>query len=147
MAEALSLGVPVICTDVDAFKEIGVKDGENAFVCDFDLHDLDVNKIYNTKLKFEYEAPKDGYGKIFAKGKSQYMEDFKKKVLVEAIINPFFFDIELKENKELGEQYVVNRNRAEDLIEKGLVKFVRDIEEEKKVKRSASRRVSKNNSN
>lgn len=141
IAEALTLGVPVICTDVDAFKEIGVKDGENAFVCDFDLHDLNVRKIYKTKLEFEYKAPKDGYDKIFAKGKSQYMEGFEKKVEVEAIINPYFYDIELKENKEYGERYVVSRNRAEDLIEKGLVQYVRDVEE-KKVKKRASRRVS-----
>ena len=145
MAEALTLGVPVICTNVDAFKEIGVKDGENAFVCDFDLHDLDVKKIYESNLRFEYKAPKDGYDKIFAKGKSQYMEDFNRKVEVRAVINPFFFDIELKENKELGEQYIVSRNRAEDLIEKGLVEYVRDVEEEKKVKKRASRKLSKNN--
>lgn len=145
MAEALTLGVPVICTNVDAFKEIGVKDGENAFVCDFDLHNLDVKKVYESNLKFEYKAPEDSYNKIFVKGESQYMEDFNRKVEVRAIINPFFFDIELKENKKLGEQYIVSRNRAEDLINKGLVEFVRDIDEVKKVKKSASRRISKNN--
>lgn len=72
------------------------------------------------------------------------MEGFEKKVEVEGVINPYFYDIELKENKEYGERYIVNRNRAEDLIEKGLVQYVRDVEE-KKVKKRASRRVSKNN--
>lgn len=64
------------------------------------------------------------------------MKDFEKKVEVEAIINPFFYDIELKENKPLGAKYIVNKNRADDLVEKGLVKISKEIEEEKPTKKN-----------
>ena len=35
VAESLTLGTPVIVTPVEAFLEIGVKDGENGFVLDW----------------------------------------------------------------------------------------------------------------
>lgn len=134
VAEALSVNVPVIVTDVTAFKEIGVKDGENGFVCDFDMENVDVNKIYEYRnnFDFDYKPPKDKYDELFAKGKSQYQEGFKKKAMVEAIINPYFYDVELKENKQIGEKYIVTKNRADDLVDKKLVKFIKDVENKKK---------------
>ena len=116
---------------MDAFKEIGVKDGENAFIVDFDLKKFNPKKIYENRnnFNFEYKPPKDRYDKLLVKGKNKYLEGFKKKTLVEAIIMPFFYDVELKENQHIGKRYVVNRNRAEDLAEKGLVKIIRDEDE------------------
>ena len=119
----------MIVTDVTAFKEIGVKDGENGFILDFDMKKVNVKRIYESKLKFDYEPPKDNYGKIFAKGKNIYLEGFKKKALVEAKISPFYYDVELKENVRQGTRFVVNKNRAEDLVDKGLVNFIKDIDE------------------
>lgn len=144
VCEALCLGVPVLVTKCDAFLEIGVKNGKNGYVFDFDMSNVDAKKIYEKRPTFKYEPPKDNWGEVLADGESTYLKAFDEKVEVEAIIDPKFFDIELKEWKKLGEKYIVNRNRADDLIEKGLVKFVRDVEE-KKVKKRASRRVSKNN--
>lgn len=134
--EALCLGTPVIVTDVTAFKEMGIKNGENGYIVDFDLENINCKEIYEKRPKFDYKPLEDNYKNILAKGESSYMKDFEKKVEVEAIINPFFYDIELKENKPLGAKYIVNKNRADDLVEKGLVKIVREIEEEKLKKRT-----------
>ena len=72
VVEALSLGTPVIVTDCPVFKEIGVKDGINGWICDFDMSNIDVKKIYNTPLKFSYEPPKDTWGEELVKGKPTY---------------------------------------------------------------------------
>lgn len=123
--------------------EIGVKDGENAIVLDFDLSNVNAEKIYDMRnsFDFDYNPPKDRYDRLFAKGKSQYQEGFKRQAMVEAKTNPYFYDVELKENKKIGERYIVSQNRAEDLVDKGLVKYVKDIEE-KKVKKNALRKLS-----
>lgn len=64
------------------------------------------------------------------------MKNFEKKVEVEAIIKPYFFDIVLKENKYLGDKWIVDKNRADDLVGKGLVKISKEIEEEKPAKKT-----------
>lgn len=144
VCESLCLGVPVLVTKCDAFLEIGVENGKNGYVFDFDMSNVDAKEIYEKRPKFTYEPPKDRWGEVLAEGESTYLKGFDEKVQVKAIIDPQFFDIELKEWKKLDEEYIVSRNRAEDLVEKGLVQFVRDVEE-KKVNKRASRRVSKNN--
>lgn len=58
IVESLSCGVPVICTDLPVLPELGVKDGENAYVLPMDMDVLyDLDKIYKNRLKdtFKYE--------------------------------------------------------------------------------------------
>lgn len=53
--EALTLNVPLICTGVPSFYEIGVRDGVNAHVVPFDM-DFDVNVLLDIpKFKFSYD--------------------------------------------------------------------------------------------
>lgn len=53
--ESLASGVPVIATPFEQAKKV-IKDGENGYVVDFDLHDLDVEKIFAKIPKnFVYE--------------------------------------------------------------------------------------------
>lgn len=72
VVEALSVGTPVIVTDCPVFKELGIKDGVNGWICDFDMSNVDVEKIYNTKLDFKYTPPKDTWGDELVKGKKEY---------------------------------------------------------------------------
>ena len=46
--EALSVGTPVISTRVPEVAKI-IKNGENGYLVDFDLHDLDIEKIFEKK--------------------------------------------------------------------------------------------------
>lgn len=50
--EALQRQVPVIVSDIPEFNKI-VQDGKNGFILKDDFSNLDVNKIFNSKLKFK----------------------------------------------------------------------------------------------
>ena len=69
---------PVIVTDCPVFKELGVVDGKNGWICDFDMSNVDVQKIYEKGIKyskqcgFNYNVPKDTWGKELVKGKKEY---------------------------------------------------------------------------
>lgn len=121
-AEALMLGVPVITTPCPAFLEIGIKDRENGFVLDYDMKEIPVEEIYKGLPKFKYEPPKDRYGELLAKGKSDYQELLNTIVEVECIKK--YTDIQLNELKMPGNKYKVNIVRAEELADKGLVKII-----------------------
>ena len=77
VVEALSVGTPVIVTDCPVFKELGIKNGVNGWVCDFDMSNVDVKKVYETELKFKYEPPKDTWGEELVKGKKEYKHSKK----------------------------------------------------------------------
>lgn len=85
VVEALMLGTEVIVTDCPVFKEIGIKDGVNAYVCNFDMSNVDVEKIYNNILKFKYEPPKDIWGETLLKGKKTYVPQNTDLNVVEAL--------------------------------------------------------------
>lgn len=84
IVEALMLGTEVITTDLPVLKELGVKDGVNGWICDFDMSNVDVEKIYNTPLNFKYEPPKDTWGEMLVKGKKEYKAENEDMNVVEA---------------------------------------------------------------
>ena len=63
VAEALTLGTPVIVTDLPAFKEIGCKHGKNAIICDLDMKNVDIDMIKNGLPPFKYKPPKSNWDK------------------------------------------------------------------------------------
>lgn len=85
VAESLLVGTPVIVTDVKAYREIGVVDGENGFILDLNLEKVNYMEIYKKCLKFKYKPKEDHYNDIFAPGKSNYKYDENKKYTMEAI--------------------------------------------------------------
>lgn len=122
VVESLCVGTPVIVTDCPVFKEIGVKDGENGFIVDFDLSNVNIKDIYKKALKFEYEPKKDIYSKYLAKGESTYQKDLKTKVKIKCIKK--YFDLELNTVKNPDDIYEVSKVRAEELIEKELAEYI-----------------------
>ena len=71
VAESLILGTPVIITDLEAFKEIGCKHGENAIICDLDMKNVDIEMIKKGLSSFEYTPPKSNWNK-YLNNKSNY---------------------------------------------------------------------------
>lgn len=71
VCESLILGTPVIVTDLEAFKEIGCKRGENAIICNIDMSNIDINMIKKGLPKFTYTPPKSNWDK-YLKGDSDY---------------------------------------------------------------------------
>jgi len=80
VVESLKLGTPVIVTDMPVIHEVGVIDGKNGFIVDFEMKNVDIDKIYNSRLTFEYEPKNDSWDKELAKGKSTY--EFKETELL-----------------------------------------------------------------
>jgi len=114
--ESLVLGTPVIVTDIPCFKEMGVKNGENAYVLDFDLSNVPINEIYKVIPKFEYRAKENKWDKYLASGESTYQKELKTMVEVQCISK--YNDLEL--NRLITPEdkpYKVNKIRAEELEE------------------------------
>lgn len=109
VVESLMLGVPVIVTDMPIVKEIGVKDGENGFILDFDLSNLDIDKIYNSCLKFDYKPPESDFSNILAKGKSEEMKNYKVRAKID------FEDLEEKKQRVASDEFYVTKERYEYL--------------------------------
>lgn len=129
VVEALSVGTPVIVTDVPVFREIGVND-KNGFILDFDLSNVPVEKIYKGLLKFEYIPKKDNWVDILEKGTSTYKEELKMKVKVQCIKN--YVDMQLKRDVTINDApFIVNSVRAEELVAAGVCKIVERLEEPK----------------
>jgi glycosyltransferase involved in cell wall biosynthesis len=65
--EALQRNVPVILTDFPEARNL-VDDGENGFIVDMDLSNLDVDRIFNNKPKATYYIDRcnhDMWEKVF----------------------------------------------------------------------------------
>jgi len=60
IVESLMLDTPVIVMDIPVLKELGIKDGKHGYVVNFDMSNLDVNKIYNKiPVIKNYKPPMD----------------------------------------------------------------------------------------
>lgn len=122
VAEALSLGTPVIVTPVEAFLEIGVTN-ENGFIVDWYLNNVDVKEIYKKRLKFKYEPPVTKWKDIIAKGKSKY----KGNDLIPIYIIKGYDDMELGKHIEpttISDDWLyVKKERAEYLVKNGVARY------------------------
>lgn len=140
--ESLYRNIPVIVTPLPYLKEIGVKDGKNAWILNFDLSNMDyvVNNI-TKKLDFNFKRLDDIYDELLSHTPSHFMEDKIMKVKVEALDtykNNNRLDKELNRIPEPGEQFEVTKERLNILMgnnKDGLV-FVKIIEPTNKVQRA-----------
>ena len=135
VAEALSVGTPVIVTDVPVFKEIGVNKN-NGFILDFDMSDIPIEDIYRGLPKFEYIPKKDTWENILKEGKSTYKEEKEMKVLVKCIKR--YIDTQQKDKDgnyititTENEPFVVDAIRAEELVAAKVCEVIEKIEEPK----------------
>lgn len=77
--EAWLLGTMTITTPVPSFYEQGLVDGENGYIIDFEMPNVDnfVDKIYKRVHKAKYEPKQDGYEDLIIKEPSTYsLDDF-----------------------------------------------------------------------
>lgn len=131
--EALVMGTPVIVTPLPYLEEIGVKDGVNSYILNFDLSNLSevVDRIHDVP-KFKFELPKDDYDKyVYRKHKSRYEEVLKMKVKVECIKEYTSMCGEGNDRNQVkkGDVFEVTRERANELLlEPALVKILDDEE-------------------
>jgi len=139
--EILYRNKPIITTPLPYLKEIGVEDGKNGYIIDFDCSNVDevANKVEKIP-KFIFKQLEDDYRNIFVKSKSKYKEELDMKYRVQAILN--FYDMEDKEDKykELPEKnkdgspvresqhiWIVDKERADYLLEHNAIKILEEI--------------------
>jgi glycosyltransferase involved in cell wall biosynthesis len=142
--ECEAFGVPVLVTQCPSFKTQGIEDGINGYYLDFDMKNIDINKIYNNIPEYEGYINQDKWNEILINKKSNYKEEIKMKYLVEATnkyVEKNVFDGELtkingkKYIPKKGEQWIVTYERKEVLVNNGFAKEVKEISEiEKAVK-------------
>lgn len=123
VVEALSVGTPVIVTDIPVMKEIGVNKS-NGFILDFDLEKVPVKDIYEKNLTFKYTPKKDTWDKILAKGKTTY-KPYKVRA-TNAYKQRNVCDTELEFRPDEGYEFIVDEERFKVLSgeNKFKIKFV-----------------------
>ena len=128
IVESLNLHVPVICTPIEPLDEIGVKDGVNAYVLPFDMENIDVQKIYENKLVFDYEYNNINIKKQWmdilgeAKPFKKYIYRGDEKMKIE--VTKKFKDLENgNQLRNVGEIYDCKKERADLIVSKGYAKY------------------------
>lgn len=121
IVEALSVGTPVIVTDIPVAAEQGVVNGKTGFILPFDMSDIPVAAIYKGLRKFTNTPRESHYETVLAKGKAEYTDDHKAMVTVQARVR--YNDLVLGRVMSVNEVFDVKPERAEVLIGKGLVEI------------------------
>lgn len=121
IVEALSVGTPVIVTDIPVATEQGVVNGKTGFILPFDMSEIPVDAIYKGLRKFTYMPRESHYETVLVKGKAKYAEQRKETVTVQARVR--YNDLELGRVVDKGDAIDVTPERADVLISKGLVEI------------------------
>jgi len=132
--EALYRNIPVIVTPLPYLEEIGVKDGVNSYIMNFDCSNIDdiVENIQN-KPSFQFKKLEDSYKDILAKSKSYYKEEKDMKAKVRALKKfEKIKDAERNVYPKEGEEWVTSFERAELLASHNVVEIVEKVKKETK---------------
>ncbi len=126
--ECESLGIPLLVTPVESFKEQGLVDGLNCYYLPFDMKNIDIDKIVNNIPEYKPFGYIDQWDKELINVKSKYKE-VNMKVKVKCIRQ--YYDVELKRDVVLNEELTVSRQRADQLLANpnNIVELVEYIEE------------------
>lgn len=126
--ESLYLHVPVIVTPIPCFDEMGVENGKNGYILDFDMKNIPIEDIYNKKPKFDYQPFKNEWLDKIEKAKGNYKEELKMKFKVRALIN--FTDMEDNKKRIINEEWICSMDRAEYLKDNKAIEIVEEIKKE-----------------
>lgn len=140
--ESLYRNIPVIVTPLPYLEEIGVKDGINAWILDFECSNMQhiIDNIMN-KPKFVFKHLEDKYDELLSHTPSHFKEDKIMKVKVEALDTYEKYNIidnELNRIPKAGEQFEVTKERLNVLLgnnDSGKV-FVQIVEPITEIKKS-----------
>ena len=128
LKEALYRGTPIIVCELPYFKEIGIKNNENALF--YNIDNSNANEValkMKNPLKFTFKHVEDGYNEILDKTKSVYEEEIEMKYLVRALDTykkNNITDSELNKIPEVGEVWEVEKDRLDILLGNNYNKFV-----------------------
>ena len=135
--EMLYRNIPMLVTPLPYLKEIGVEDGKNAYIVNFDGSNIKevVSKIKQVP-KFEFKKLEDNYINLFSNKKSKYGEEKNMKAKVQCIMRNGYDDMELGRHINYNEiiAELLEQDRAEYLESKNAVRILEyiNVEESKK---------------
>lgn len=121
VVEALSVGTPVIITDLPVAKEIGVEDGVNGFILPMSMEYIPIDEICKGLKKFKYTPPEDKWGELLADGVTEDDEEEPKSVWVRC--KKVYYDLEFNRMMDYGEEWQCLIKRAYHLEDLGLVEI------------------------
>lgn len=126
--EALYRGLPIVVCELPYFKEIGIKDGDNALFYNIDnSNSVEVAVKMKKPLKFSFKKIEDGYGAILDKTKSFYKEEKEMRARVKALkAFELIRDSERNVYPKENEEWITSKERAE-LLEKNEVAEIIEI--------------------
>ena len=141
--EASAYGVPIITTPLSVYKEFDITDNER-IILNWDCSNVDevARLIFEKEVKpFKYTPPKDNWEDILVKGINKYKEELNMKAKVQC--KQAYYDLELKRLVEKEEMLLLDGERADYLVEKGLVEILEKIENKKENKKLPTKKVEK----
>lgn len=112
LIESLCNGKPVLCTEFDSIKEIGIEDGKHGYVIPFDMN-FDVRKILNVpevSFTFDNEPIIKQWMELLGEPKPFVKYIPSKKVLVEVTFP--YHDIELGQDLKKDTRLMMSEERA-----------------------------------
>ena len=141
--ESLCVGTPVIVTNCPVFKELGIENGKNGFIVNFDMKNVPIQDIYKGLPKFTYKPKESNWDKFLLPGESTY--EGEEKALVRAT-SGFIGKKDAERNiyPKIGEEWETSLERAEYLKSKGAVEIVKVIVEKPKKKKKIEDNVINN---
>ena len=122
IVEALSVGTPVICTAFPVAEEQGIVNGVTGFILPMDMSNIPVEAIYKGVKKFKVAPRETHYEDVLISGKTDIDEWLEKDVAVQVCKS--YFDIQLDKTMTSGEKFIVQRKRAEYLMNLNLVEIL-----------------------
>lgn len=126
--EALTEGIPLICTPFPSAFEMGIKDGVNAYVIPFDMN-FDVNVLGEVPV-FTYEYDSRAIIKEWVKtlGKTKPRRDYlpPEEHMVRIKVKQPYYDRVRDKHMEKGEEHVFTYKRAMEIraVDKDLIEIV-----------------------
>ena len=119
IVEALMLGVPVITTPLSILPEIGVVDGENAIVVPFDMVDVPIDRIYESRLSFTYNFDNDEIVRDWINILGDTIPVGGYVPPTEILVTKDYKDLQLNRKVEAGERLLVTKERAQQIYDAG----------------------------
>ena len=124
VVEALSVGTPVIVTDFNVIREIGVINGVNGYILPFDMENLPIAGIKKGLKKFKYTPLEDRWGELLLPVPPDYEEQMNQIVTVRC--KRIFLDLQRDQMVNADEEWQVTRRRAEVLQDLGVVDIIEE---------------------
>ena len=120
--EALSVGTPVIITELPVCKEMGVVNGKNGYILPFDMSQIPIDDIYNLIPAFTYEPRRDKWEELLVPGKGTYNDELNTFIKLKCIMQ--YSDTYLNRQVYKGEILLENSIRAQRLLDAKVVEKI-----------------------